>query len=189
MFEYLIPLLFLTTLKKGKNMNYQKLSALTLAFLITPAFAQNSIKVEEPYSRITAPTVKMGAAFMEITNNSEKDDVLIAAQADVSKTIELHKTTINDEGVMKMREMKDGIPLPAGKTVTLKPGGLHIMLMGLKAPLKLNDTYKMTLKFKNAPEKTIKIEVNNGKVTDSHMDHGAHDHSAHDHSAHDHSAH
>lgn len=172
-------------------MNYRKLSALALACFIAPAFAQETITVNDAYSRITAPTVKMGAAFMEITNNGTKDDVLLGAKADVAKKIEMHITSVDKEGVMKMHEMKDGIPLPAGKTVQLQPGGLHIMLMGLKSPLKLNDTYPMTLTFKNAPEKTIKIEVNNGKVTDMstvEMDHSHHDHSAHehDHSAHEH---
>lgn len=170
-------------------MNFHKLSALALAGLIAPAFAQETITVNDAYSRITAPTVKMGAAFMEITNNSKKDDILLTANADVSKKIEIHKTTIDKEGVMKMREMKEGIPLPAGKTVTLQPGGLHIMLMGLKAPLKLDDTYKMTLKFKNAPEKTITIKVNKGKVTDMSSMEMDHSHHGHDHGEHDHGAH
>ncbi len=154
------------------------LAALTALALSVPAFAaDNAIQINAPYSRITAPTVKMGAAFMEITNNTGKDDVLLSTTAPVSKWTEIHETSIDEHGVMKMREAKNGIALPAGKTVVLQPGGLHIMLMGLKKPLEFGQTYPMTLKFKNAPEQTVTIHVNNGKVTDIstvEMDHSKH---------------
>ncbi|MDO5687609.1 MAG: copper chaperone PCu(A)C [Neisseria sp.] len=146
--------------------------------LSAPAWAQdNALHVSNPYSRITAPTVKMGAAFMEITNHGTQDDVLLSGSTPVAKKVELHHTVIDEHGVMKMRESKDGIALPAGKTVVLQPGGLHIMLIDLKQPLKLNDTYPMTLKFKNAPQQTVTIDVNNGKITDmstADMDHSMH---------------
>ena len=81
----------------------------------------------------------------------------MAATTAVAKSVELH--TMSMEGdVMKMRQL-DAIELPKGAMVELKPGGLHLMLMGLKAPLKAGDTFPMTLRFEKAGEVVVTVKV------------------------------
>ena len=97
-----------------------------------------------------------GGAFLTIENRGA-DDRLVAASAEVSKVVELHTMSM-DGDVMRMRQL-DSIPLPAGKAVALKPGALHIMLIGLKAPLKVGDKFPLKLKFEKAGELTVEVEV------------------------------
>lgn len=136
-----------------------KKTAVTLSALLLSVAAMADIQIDNPRSRITAPTVKRGGAFMNITNTGKTDDVLIAASTPRSGKTELHNTTLDENGVMKMREMKDGIPVPAGQTVELKPGSLHVMFMDLHEPFVAGQTYPLTLKFKNAGEKTVTVSV------------------------------
>lgn len=136
-----------------------KKTVVTLSALLLSVAALADIHIENPRSRITAPTVKRGGAFMNIKNDGKTDDVLIAASTPRSSKTELHNTTIDENGVMKMREMKDGIPVPAGQTVELKPGSLHVMFMDLHEPFVEGQTYPLTLKFKNAGEKTVTVTV------------------------------
>lgn len=135
----------------------KKLLLVSALLLSTSAFAD--ILIDNPRSRVSAPTVKVGGAFMDITNNGDTDDVLLSASTPRSGKTELHNTVIDENGVMKMREMENGIPIPAGETVVLKPGSLHVMFMDLHEPFKLNDTYQLTLKFKNAGEKMVTVTV------------------------------
>ncbi|MBQ9682164.1 MAG: copper chaperone PCu(A)C [Neisseriaceae bacterium] len=136
-----------------------KKTVVTLSALLLSVAAFADIHIENPRSRITAPTVKRGGAFMNIKNDGKTDDVLIAASTPRSSKTELHNTTIDENGVMKMREMKDGISVPAGQTVELKPDSLHVMFMDLHEPFVEGQTYPLTLKFKNAGEKTVTVTV------------------------------
>lgn len=136
-----------------------KKTVVTLSALLLSVASLADIHIENPRSRITAPTVKRGGAFMNIKNDGKTDDVLIAASTPRSSKTELHNTTIDENGVMKMREMENGIPVPAGQTVELKPGSLHVMFMDLHEPFVEGQTYPLTLKFKNAGEKTVTVTV------------------------------
>lgn len=111
---------------------------------ITGAFAYPSIG-----------TMNMGAAFFEITNNSDKADAIIAAETAIAGRTELHDH-IHENGVMRMR-MVEEVLLPAKQTVQLKSGGLHIMFFDLKQKLKVGDSFPLTLKLKSG--KTIQIIV------------------------------
>jgi len=116
------------------------------------AFAQ--VKVEQPWARPTVEGQMAGGAFLKIQNVGGADR-LLSASSSAAGMVQLH--TMSMEGdVMKMREV-EAIDLPAGKTVELKPGGLHLMLMGLKSPLKEGSKVPLTLKFEKAGE--VKVEV------------------------------
>lgn len=134
--------------------------ALLVAALPVLAPAQSvqlgELKIGQPYARATVPGQTAGGGFLTIENKGG-DDRLVAARAAVSNTVELHTMTM-DGNVMKMRAV-DAIPVPAGRTVELKPGGLHIMFMGLKAPLGEGDTFPMTLRFEKAGEVTVNVKV------------------------------
>lgn len=120
------------------------------------SFKLGPISIGHPYARATVTGQPTGGGFLTL-ENSGADDRLLSVSADVSKSVELHSMAM-DGDVMKMRQV-DAIELPAGKAVELKPGGLHIMFIGLKAPLKQGDTFPLKLKFEKAGEVTVQVNV------------------------------
>lgn len=143
-------------------------AALSLAALCAqaqPAKAAD-IAISHPYARATVPGQPTAGGFVTLTNGGQAADRLLSASAEVSKTVELHTMQIQGH-VMRMRQV-EAIELPAGKTVELKPGGLHIMFIGLKAPLKEGDTFPMTLRFEKAGEVTVTVNVEGAGAGASH---------------------
>lgn len=137
------------------------LTALSLSAIAFTAHA-HSFKVGEltighPYARATAPGQPAGGAYLSVRNAGTASDKLVAASADVAASVELHEMKM-DGTVMRMREVS-AVEVPAGQAVELKPGGLHIMLMGLKAPLKQGDKFPLKLKFEKAGEVTVTVNV------------------------------
>jgi len=125
--------------------------------MATSAFA-SGLDVSNAWARASAGAAKAGGAFLAVHNGNEHAHTLLSASSDVAKRVELHTHTMID-GMMKMREVKDGIPLPAGSTVMLQPGGYHVMLMGLHAPLKEGTTFALTLTFDNGKDVTVDVNV------------------------------
>ncbi len=120
------------------------------------AMAQsNGISIEKPWTRATVPGAAIGGGFATIRNNAKTADRLIGATSPVSASVELHEMAMVKD-VMKMREVK-GMDVPAGGVLELKPGGYHMMLVNLKAPLKQGDKVPVTLRFEKAGE--IKLEL------------------------------
>jgi periplasmic copper chaperone A len=119
-------------------------------------FKHGRLTISQPHARATAPGQTAGGGYLKLHNNGPADR-LVAASAAVSNTVELHSMTMEGD-VMRMRQL-DAIELPAGTTVELKPGGLHLMLMGLKAPLKPGDSFAMKLKFEKAGEVAVQAKV------------------------------
>ena len=134
---------------------------LSAACLITHAhsFKLGDINIGHPYARATAAGQASGGGYLKLENKGA-DDKLLSATADVAASIELHSMSMEGD-VMRMRQV-DSIALPKGKTVELKPGSLHIMLVGLKAPLKDGDKFAMKLKFEKAGEVTVTMNVEAG---------------------------
>ena len=104
--------------------------------------------------RATIGSMQSSAAYLSITNHGAMADRLLAAESSLSRKTELHTMEVTN-GVMKMRQIDGGIAIPAGKTIQLAPGGLHVMLIGLKAPLNADENYQVTLVF----EKAGKVEL------------------------------
>ncbi|WP_235890725.1 copper chaperone PCu(A)C [Martelella alba] len=98
------------------------------------------------FARATLPGAPVGGGFLTITNHGDSDDRLISAAADIAGLVQLHNMRMEGD-VMRMYQMKDGIDIPAGDTVMLAPGGLHIMFMKLHGPLVEGETIKVELKF------------------------------------------
>jgi periplasmic copper chaperone A len=116
-----------------------------------------SIRVENAYTRATVPGQQVAGGFMKIENKGAADQ-LISASSPVSGEVQLHEMTM-DGNVMKMRQVKE-VVVPAGATVELKPGGLHLMFMNIKAPLTAGDTVPVKLKFAKAGEVEVRMPVN-----------------------------
>ena len=105
--------------------------------------------------RATVGSMSNSAAYISIMNHGKMADRLLDATSNLARKTELHLMEM-DNGVMKMRPVEGGIDLPAGKTIHLAPGGYHVMLIGLNAPLTADSIFEITLVFQNAGEKTIK---------------------------------
>lgn len=133
---------------------------LAVAALLTalPAFAQApGIEVSAPWARPTAGAAKTGAAYLTIENRGAAADRLVAAAAPVADTVEIH-TVVKDGDVMRMRPVQ-AVEIAAGATQKLQPGGFHIMLIGLKAPLKAGERFPLDLTFEKAGRRTVEVAI------------------------------
>ncbi len=108
----------------------------------------SEIIIKDPWIRAVPPSSKNTALFMTIVNKSDKQDTLISVKTDIAKMVMIHKT-VEENGIMKMKHV-DSLPIPPHSEVKLKPGGLHIMIMGLKRPIKEGEKIKINLFFKNS---------------------------------------
>jgi len=148
---------------KGETMRIRLFYAIFCMILLLPASAGAAQPgVSGVWARATAGMARAGAAFMTIDNPNPQADALIAAEAGVSDVVELH-THVNDNGVMRMRKVPR-IAVPANGRVELKPGGLHVMFIGLTAPLKEGQRFDLTLVFEKAGRIVVPVEVKSAKA-------------------------
>lgn len=134
------------------------LAALLLGACAKEASGEPDIKVENAWARETVAGQTGTAAYMTIANVGKGDDRLLSISAAPPVTAMVHQT-LNEGGVSKMRPFEDGLEVPAGQSVTLQPGGAHVMIMGLTGPLKRGDTLKLKLKFERSGERAIDAAV------------------------------
>lgn len=128
-------------------------TAALLALITAPVMAD--ITVRDPWVRATVPQQKATGAFMQIT--APKAARLVEASSPVAGVTEIHEMTM-DKDIMRMRAIP-GIDLPAGKAVELKPGGYHVMLMDLKAPITEGQDVPVTLVIEDADKKRETIVI------------------------------
>lgn len=120
------------------------------------ALAQTpALKVDDPWVRATVAPQKATGAFMQLT--SVKAAKVVAVSSPVAAMVEIHEMKM-DDGVMKMRAV-EALPLPAGQAVALKPGSYHVMLMGLKAPIKAGETVPLTLTVEGEDKQRTTVEI------------------------------
>ena len=119
------------------------------------ALSAETVRAGNAWVRTPAPGQKTAAAYLDLT--SDTDAALIAAESPAAGKVELHTMNM-DGGVMRMRPVQK-IDLPAGKTVKLAPGGLHIMLLDIKRPLKEGDKVPLVLKFERSGEVKVELHV------------------------------
>ncbi len=153
-------------------------AAALIALSATQALAGGAkLEISEPHVMESMRMAKAGAGYLSITNTGDAADRLIGVEVDFARSM-LHTTEFSDDGVARMMHLEEGIEIPAGETVTLEQGGLHIMFMGLKEPFKLEETHSVKLIFEQAGEMTVDFSVMARKEGMGHgtMKHG--DHSA-----------
>ena len=117
------------------------------------------LRVADAWMRPTVGAGRTTAAYMTIANNGNEDDTLKSARSARAKAVELHETTMTDDGVMQMRHVEDGFVIPAGGSLILKPAGAHIMVMGLDDALAVGDELAFTLEFARAGVIEVSIPV------------------------------
>jgi copper(I)-binding protein len=149
---------------------FMALSAIVTACgAAAPASSGPNVTIEGPYARAGMPN---GAVYMELKNDGGAADAVLSADSDVADAVELHESKMEGD-VMKMSPIEK-IEVPAGGATTLKPGGIHVMLIGLKGDLAVGDTFQLTLNFENSGAKTIDVEVKEAMQMPANMemDHG-----------------
>lgn len=137
------------------------LAALTIAFsghAFAEEYTLGDLMIDQPVARATAPGAKVGAGYMTIMNKGTKNAYLLGGTADFAGLVEIHEGKV-ENGIMTMKEFENGLLIPAGESVSMKPGGNHVMFMKLKAPLTEGDTLPVTLRFKEAGEAKVAFKV------------------------------
>lgn len=146
---------------------FLSLCALAGALLSSPALADHTsephpsatagpIRIENPWARATPPGAEVGGVYLTLKNTGPVDR-LVSGSSPVAERTELHTMSM-DGGVMKMRPLP-AIEVPAKGVVVLKPGGLHVMLVGLKRPLKEGERISLTLTFEKAGNLHVEVPV------------------------------
>jgi periplasmic copper chaperone A len=134
---------------------------LAAAVLAVPAGAQQyelgALRIDHPWSPPTTPTIPVGAAYLTITNHGKVADTLIGASSPVAASVQIHQTATVDN-MAQMRPLHE-IEIAPGANVKVEPGGIHFMLMGLKAPLALGQSVPLTLEFRVAGRVTVQLRV------------------------------
>ena len=124
-------------------------------FAVAGTAAAQVVEVKDPWARATAPGQKAGGVFMQL--KSAGGGALVAVESPAATVVEIHEMAM-EGNVMRMRAIPK-LDLPAGQTVELKPGGYHVMLIDLKAPLKKGDMVPVKLKVQGKDGKPAEIEV------------------------------
>ncbi len=115
------------------------------------------VDVVEPYARASLPGISISVAFMALKNNSGERRTLVAAESPVADTVEIHNHVMSN-GMMKMRKVA-GIDLNADDTRLLRPGGFHVMLIGLKQILKHGESFPLELIYRDGSRDRVKVPV------------------------------
>ncbi len=135
--------------------------ALILAIAVQPVSAADfkigNLTVENPWSRATPGKARNGVAYLSISNRGAAPDKLVSISTAAAKRAHIHRTRMKD-GMVSMQPM-DELILRPGSSVLLRPGGMHVMLMGLAAALKQGGSFQMTLNFEKAGSLTVKVGI------------------------------
>ena len=142
------------------------LSAITLAITLTFAasaarahdYKAGSIEIKHPWSRATPKGASVAGGYMKLINTGTTPDRLIGGSTEVAGKFEIHEMSM-DNGVMKMRPLANGIEIKPGETVEFKPGGYHLMFVGINKPVEKGKMVKGTLEFEKAGKVDVEYAV------------------------------
>lgn len=134
------------------------LLVMSSGFVWAHEFTQGGLVIDHPWARPSLGASPNGVAYMTITNNGEMADKLLSVDGDIAKKVDLHRTLM-DGDVMRMRPVTDGVEILPGQTLEVVPGGLHVMLMGLTAPLKDGDRFSLSMAFERAGNINVEVYV------------------------------
>jgi copper(I)-binding protein len=133
-------------------------AACSMGFLAPGASADGSIVVSGAEAKATMPGARVAAAYMQLANTGKTPVTLTAATSPVCETVELHTMSMNG-GIMRMRPITGGVTISPGSTIAFTPGGMHLMLTGLKQQLTPATAVPITLTFAGAPAQTLQFTV------------------------------
>jgi copper(I)-binding protein len=132
-------------------------SIAVLSLVVAGCGGDDGVSVEKPWARSSPSMANAGAVYMSLESGTDDRLVGVSVPTDIAATAEIHETTMVDDA-MTMQEVGE-IELPAGTTVSLEPGGYHIMLLDIPEPLVTGEKFDVTLTFENAGDKVVEVEV------------------------------
>ena len=144
------------------------ISAFSSFLAFSSSLSAGQIVISDAYARSAGPLAKAGAAYMKIMNHSDESDRLIGVQSDIAKKTELHTHLKDDNGVIRMVRIDEGIEIGSMKEHRLVRGGQHIMFMGLKEAFKTGKIIPVTLFFEIAGEVGVEIVVDQARNEKKH---------------------
>lgn len=162
---------------KIRTIGIQFFIAAALSMFSAIAFAHEyesgDIKVDHPWARPSRVATIPAAVYFDILNNGNEQDRLVAATTGRAAHVELHVTEMNENGVAKMRHLKEGIIAPANARTSMETGTYHVMLIDLDGGLVEGENFPMTLTFEKAGEVEVIINVEDreAKTSEHHMNH------------------
>jgi periplasmic copper chaperone A len=134
------------------------LTVLAASGALAESYKIGALQIDQPWARATAPSAPAGGGFLKITNSGTTPDRLVSASSPAADLVQVHEMKM-DGNVMRMREVEKGLEIPPGGSVTLAPGGYHLMMMGLKGPLKQGTKVPVKLVFEKAGPIEIELSV------------------------------
>ena len=143
---------------------------LILASLLLSSCGQSgspNVEIANAWARETVAGQTSTAAYLTVTNKGAADDRLVSVSVPEPAKASVHATE-NSGGISHMREISSGLAVPAGSTIELRPGGTHVMITGLQAPLHRGDTLNLRLRFEKTGEKPIDVRVAPATGPDNH---------------------
>lgn len=157
-----------TSMKRFAIVLSAAIVALSSAAVSAHDYKLGSLEIEHPFARATPPNAPVSGGYMTIHNSGETADRLISGKADFADRVEIHEMKMEGD-VMKMRQLADGLEIPAGGEVELKPGGYHIMFIGIDSQFKDGETRSATLTFEKAGSIDIDFQVQDIRAMQGHM--------------------
>ena len=152
------------------------IAALAFGVASQYATAASDIQIRDPWVQAAPPNSKVFAAYMEIYNSGKKPRILSVVSSPAFEQVGIHRSVMH-ENMAHMEHLKE-LDIPPSTSVTLKPGGLHLMLMDAKTPVKIGDKIQMTLIFQGGEKIAVTAIVRTGRTGDNashqNMDHSAH---------------
>ena len=149
-----------TTIARASRAAGVLLAALALESPVAAAageFRLGDLTIRQPWARASAGPARAGVVYLTIVNSGAAPDRLLRIASPAAKRASLHESVMRG-GVMSMRPV-EAAGIAPGATVELKPGGLHVMLMGLTAPLRKGDSFPLSLTFEKAGSVDVEVEV------------------------------
>lgn len=146
-----------------------------LATLLFSALAQahdytlGSLSIDHPWARATAPGAPVGGGFMSISNTGEEPDRLLGGSADFATEVQIHESSMAD-GMMRMQHRPDGVSVPEGGALVLRPGSYHLMFVGLQRRLVEGERETVTLEFERAGEIEVELTIEGPGEQGPHQD-------------------
>ncbi len=121
-------------------------------------YTAGPLKIEQPWTRATPAGAKVAGGYVVVINSGSAPDRLLGGSSEIAGKVEIHEMAVNN-GIMTMRGLPDGLEIKPGEKAELKPGGHHIMFMGLKRQLKEGEKIKGTLLFEKAGPVAVEFSV------------------------------
>lgn len=147
---------------------------LPLGAAVAHEFKAGAIEIERPWSRATPGGASVAAGYLTLKNTGDAPDRLVSATSDIAGRTEIHDVTMAN-GVMQMRPLTDGVPIPAGGEIALEPGSSHLMFIDLKHPLREGESFAGTLNFEHAGSVVVTFKVEKaGAAAPSSTEHEGH---------------